>query len=148
MKRRRFLTLLAGGAGIVAAAPVRRIWAVGAVLVPDFSVTTVGPGDVVLSHEGEGLAQQMRDCLPETFPTDVRFAKTHVYSPSECRVYLNKELALTGPITLRTEITGEDFRRLPQGLDPELAKYFEVSDDVLDASPIIVSTEIAPGYRS
>ena len=35
MNRRHFLTLLAGGAGIVAMEPVRRYWQVGALLTPE-----------------------------------------------------------------------------------------------------------------
>lgn len=43
MNRRSFLTLLAGGAGIVAAAPVRRYWAVGATLERGIAKPTLSP---------------------------------------------------------------------------------------------------------
>lgn len=66
MNRRNFMALLAGGVGIVAAAPVRRYWQVGALLVPAAPVP---------SHIAE-MAQAMRDALPTTFPVDPRFAKT------------------------------------------------------------------------
>ncbi len=130
MNRRHFLTLLAGGAGIVAAAPVRRIWAVGATLerhtIMGMDLGFGGSQTVITQRwHADDMGEAMRREMHRTYPVDVRFGKTQAPWHREDLLY--------------------GFS--PTDLTPEMAKYI-VCDDVLDASPIVVRTEIADGYRS
>ncbi len=124
MNRRSFLTLLAGGAGIVAAAPVRRFWAVGATLerLPFTYIWGMDLGlrgsSAVISqrwHESD-LVRELQgyrgglddsvDAAPGVVHMDPRLAKSslqrvHIYKPSQVSFRLGDvELACVDDIKL------------------------------------------------
>ena len=129
MNRRNFLALLAGGAGIVAAAPVRRIWAVGATLERR-GIVHVDPRFAKM--QTEITAEDIRRWA-ETLRAQNNYNPTGMDDGDYIRI----------PLTGNQTITGLD----DQLADAVSAGYL-ICDDVLDTSPIVVRTEIVEGCRS
>ena len=137
MNRRAFITLLAGGAGIVAAEPVRRIWVVGAALegasAPSEFHDSLFPA-AMRDRKGARFAHlQGRwhdDDLLQGYPgapDDFVDAGPRRGFARELADEMRDALPTTFPVdprvakTLETTITAEDIRRMARDLEAQNA---------------------------